>query len=146
MQGVVADAYFFEFHRQDTRQAHKQTATSLMGIHKQVGTLQTQVADLRELMISSDTHKDKQSGLSALEQVLVSIEPVSKRNVHFSTPQSISSFFTGREELLKELSTMFIQPPGPLSDQYQRRFVIHGIAGSGKTQFCCKFADMNRYK
>ena len=61
-------------------------------------------------------------------------------------PQSVQTFFTGREKQLEELSASFIQPPGPLNYQYQRRFVVHGIAGSGKTQFCCKFADMNRYK
>ena len=132
--------------RQDTRRAHKQAETSLQRVQGQIGALQTDITDLREVMISSGKQKHNDPIFRALEQILVSIEPVTKRNVHFSMPQSVQSFFTGREELLKELSTSFIQSPGPLYDQDQRRFVIHGIAGSGKTQFCCKFADMNRYK
>jgi nucleoside-triphosphatase THEP1 len=33
---------------------------------------------------------------------------------------------------------------GRAPDAIQKRFVICGIAGSGKTQFCCKFAEDNR--
>ncbi|KIH89699.1 hypothetical protein SPBR_06403 [Sporothrix brasiliensis 5110] len=64
-------------------------------------------------------------------------------NKHFDTPQSVSSIFTGREALLDELRSFLVQPPGPAKRQ-QRRFVIQGLGGSGKTQFCCKFADDNR--
>ncbi|KAI0452855.1 tetratricopeptide repeat domain-containing protein [Xylaria acuta] len=67
-------------------------------------------------------------------------------NKYFKTPQSVSSIFTGREFRLQELRDCFIQPPGPLYNQVQRRFVVHGLGGSGKTQFCCKFAEDNREK
>jgi hypothetical protein len=132
--------------RHDTRQAHTSTATSLRGIQDQVEALQTQIADLREAALSRGDETPHESNAHLLKQVLVSVEPISRRNIHFSMPQSVRSFFTGREDLLKSLSHSFLQRPGPLCEQTQRRFVIHGIAGSGKTQFCCKFADMNRYK
>ena len=70
--------------------------------------------------------------------------PLRIANEHFDIPQSVSSFYVGREFLLDELRDAFIQPPGPSHTHRQRRFVIHGIGGSGKTQFCCKFAEENR--
>ena len=65
-------------------------------------------------------------------------------NEFFDIPQSVSSIYTGRDSLLHELGDILIQPPGGLPQQQQRRFVIHGLGGSGKTQFCCKFAEDNR--
>lgn len=29
-------------------------------------------------------------------------------------------------------------------DHTQKRYVIYGLGGSGKTEFCCKFAQDNR--
>ncbi|KAL2845384.1 tetratricopeptide repeat domain-containing protein [Aspergillus pseudodeflectus] len=53
-------------------------------------------------------------------------------NKHFYIPQNVMSYYTGREKQLSELEQML------------DRFVIHGLGGSGKTQFCCKFAQDNR--
>ena len=66
-----------------------------------------------------------------------SVDPI------FDPPQTVSSMFTGRKEQLKQLETRFFEAQ---SDQQgvQKRFVIHGMGGSGKTQFCCKFAQDNR--
>ncbi|KAI0399300.1 tetratricopeptide repeat domain-containing protein [Xylaria palmicola] len=66
-------------------------------------------------------------------------------NEHFHTPQTVSSIFTGRDELLRQLRDTFIQQPGSQNSLSQRRFVVHGMGGSGKTQFCCKFAEDNRH-
>lgn len=65
-------------------------------------------------------------------------------NRHFDVPQSVSSIFTGREDQLDELVRIFIPERRIVRDQFQRRFIIHGLGGSGKTQFCCKFAEVNR--
>ena len=67
----------------------------------------------------------------------------SSANKFFDPPQTVSSMFTGRKEQLKQLETCFF---GAQLDQQgvQKRFVIYGMGGSGKTQFCCKFAQDNR--
>jgi hypothetical protein len=65
-------------------------------------------------------------------------------NEHFDIPVPVSSIYTGRRRLLKEMKEFFITPLGASLDAPQRRFVISGIGGSGKTQFCCKFAEENR--
>ncbi|APA06313.1 hypothetical protein sscle_01g010830 [Sclerotinia sclerotiorum 1980 UF-70] len=65
-------------------------------------------------------------------------------NKHFYIPQNVSSIFTGRESLLEELKHAF-DISSPLERNHtQRRFVIYGLGGSGKTQFYCKFAQDNR--
>ncbi|KAF2477702.1 uncharacterized protein BDR25DRAFT_275038 [Lindgomyces ingoldianus] len=65
-------------------------------------------------------------------------------NKHFDIPQPVSSIFTGRDDDLERLKNLFISPPGNSGRHQQIRFVIHGIGGSGKTQFCSKFAEDNR--
>ena len=60
-----------------------------------------------------------------------------KTNFHFHIPAAVVPFFKGQRKLLDELKTEFTKPPGIV----QKRFVIYGLAGSGKTQFCCKFAQ-----
>jgi hypothetical protein len=65
-------------------------------------------------------------------------------NKHFETPQPVSSTYTGREYFLKELKRMIIDESHGFPGGRQRRFVIHGMGGSGKTQLCSKCAEDNR--
>ncbi|KAL8712638.1 MAG: hypothetical protein Q9220_003169 [cf. Caloplaca sp. 1 TL-2023] len=71
---------------------------------------------------------------------LVSTAPL---NRYFHIPRAVSSIFTGREGLLRALRDDL---DSCIADkrQEQRRFVIFGLGGSGKTEFCCKFAQENR--
>ena len=62
-------------------------------------------------------------------------------NVHFMTPQSVSNLFVGREFELSQLK-QDLKGRGPAEGT--TRVVVHGLNGSGKTQFCCKFAQDNR--
>lgn len=66
-------------------------------------------------------------------------------NRHFDVPQPLSSVYTGRQSLLEELKNTFF-PGTPEPTPLQRRFVVNGIGGSGKTQFCSKFAELNRQR
>ena len=64
---------------------------------------------------------------------------------HFYTPQTVSSIFTGRDSELEVLKKcLFMPSAGHL--EVQKRFVVFGLAGSGKTQFCCKFAADNKQR
>jgi len=65
-------------------------------------------------------------------------------NQHFDLPQTVSNIFTGRDTQLKKLKHMLDVTTPPRHDNFQKRFVIHGLGGSGKTQFCCKFAQAYR--
>jgi hypothetical protein len=65
------------------------------------------------------------------------------RNRHFFIPQVVSSFFTGREDVSQLVEDSFFSSDLNSSRQ-QRRYIVHGIGGSGKTQFCSKFAQDHR--
>lgn len=66
------------------------------------------------------------------------------RNKFFGLPQAVSSIFTGGkdEAQIVEQAFWFATPKSP--QLQQRRFIIYGIGGSGKTQFCSKFAQDHR--
>ena len=69
------------------------------------------------------------------------IMPFASLNEHFYTPQSVSSVYTGRTADLENLKH-YLQAPASANQLHaQKRFVIYGLPGSGKTQFCCKFAS-----
>lgn len=65
-------------------------------------------------------------------------------NKHFYIPQVVSSIFTGREDMSRLVEKALFADEVEESAHQQRRFIIHGIGGSGKTQFCCKFAQDHR--
>ncbi|CAJ2507306.1 Uu.00g084920.m01.CDS01 [Anthostomella pinea] len=136
--------------REDTRYSQKHSAKSFDDLTGQMQTIQGQISDLSQSMAATgDSDYDKKA-LEALRDLHASITSAtemiapSTNNEFFSTPKSVSSIFTGRETLLYELTEAFIQTPGLFRNQLQRRFVVHGMGGSGKTQFCCKFAEDNR--
>ena len=65
-------------------------------------------------------------------------------NKHFTIPQTVSSIYTGRSRILLELKKAFIGSSDRSDLSAQKRLVIYGLGGSGKTQFSCKFAQDNR--
>ncbi|KAI9811231.1 MAG: hypothetical protein M1827_005563 [Pycnora praestabilis] len=60
-----------------------------------------------------------------------------KLNKHFHVPRAVSSIYTGREPLLDQLKSALSQADLSI----QKRFVVYGMGGSGKTEFCLKFAQ-----
>lgn len=61
------------------------------------------------------------------------------RNKHFKVEIEVSNNYTGREKLAQGLQKRIFAP-----HSQQKRFVLYGMGGSGKTQFCSKFAWDNR--
>ncbi|KAI4194798.1 MAG: hypothetical protein LQ350_007568, partial [Teloschistes chrysophthalmus] len=67
-------------------------------------------------------------------------------NKYFEVPRDPSSVFTGRDEVRERLRDC-CSPSGKINIQrQQKRFVIHGLGGSGKTQVCLKFVEDHREK
>jgi Cdc6-like AAA superfamily ATPase len=64
-------------------------------------------------------------------------------NKHFEVPLLLSTVFTGRGEDLQRLTTAFAAGLASL-DHHQRRFVLFGLGGSGKTQICLKYVQEHR--
>ncbi|OQE24853.1 hypothetical protein PENFLA_c009G08522 [Penicillium flavigenum] len=82
-----------------------------------------------------------------LHDSLVSADAVAsliRFNKHFDMPQTVSSYYTGRQKQLDVLKSTLDVVNSREPQDHQKRFVIYGLGGSGKTQFCCKFAQDNR--
>ena len=67
-------------------------------------------------------------------------------NEHFSVPQGVEKFYTGRSKALTDVKDAFTTPSSPGQSRLQKRIVIFGVGGSGKTQFCCEYAQRYRYR
>ncbi|KAI9887902.1 MAG: hypothetical protein M1823_000290 [Watsoniomyces obsoletus] len=64
-------------------------------------------------------------------------------NEHFEVPHLLSPAFTGHDEICQCMDSsldLTRQPAVPV----QRRFVLYGLGGSGKTQLCVRYAQVNR--
>lgn len=66
------------------------------------------------------------------------------KNKHFRIPHSVSTIYTGRNDITQELEKKILASPADDAPRQQRRFVCYGLGGSGKTQFCLKFVQDNR--
>jgi Cdc6-like AAA superfamily ATPase len=62
-------------------------------------------------------------------------------NEHYIVPHNVSAVFTGRNIACMQLQKSCLPPR---ASKMQRRFVLYGLGGSGKTQVSLKFAQDNR--
>ena len=68
------------------------------------------------------------------------------RNKYFCVPYNASSIFTGRRDIAERLEkNIFSGSPEKLWTM-QKRFILYGLGGSGKTQFCLKFIQDHRQR
>ncbi|KAL2062427.1 hypothetical protein VTL71DRAFT_6693 [Oculimacula yallundae] len=81
-------------------------------------------------------------GANMMEAAKVTAQPL---NRFFSVPAAVKSHgYIGRTAFLEELAGFLIESRAPDAGTAQKRFVVEGLGGSGKTQFCCKFAELHR--
>ena len=66
------------------------------------------------------------------------------RNKYFEVPRNTTSTFTGREEICEQLRVRCLPSSMPNIRGQQKRYVIHGLGGLGKTQICLKFVEDHR--
>lgn len=67
-------------------------------------------------------------------------------NQYFEVPYNVSSVFTGRDDILRKLHDNCVPRQEQAANRVQKRYVIYGLGGSGKTQICLKFAQDSREK
>ena len=65
------------------------------------------------------------------------------RHKHFYPPHQTTTNFIGRRDTFGKLRNALYEP-AQIDSTQQRRFVVYGMGGSGKTQFCSKFARDNQ--
>jgi len=71
--------------------------------------------------------------------------PLASPNLYFEVPQSACSIFTGRRSELDKIEDSLLSPMPWDQPRVQKRFVIFGLGGSGKTEVCRKFAQEKRH-
>ena len=64
-------------------------------------------------------------------------------NVHWMVPSTVNSLFTGRSQLLDRIQSAF-RVDNALGTKEQKRFVITGLGGQGKSEICLKVATLMR--
>lgn len=62
------------------------------------------------------------------------------RNKYLELPFNVSTYFTGGDDLLRELREKCLPLRDSLAHIQQKRFILYGLGGSGKTQMALKFA------
>lgn len=78
--------------------------------------------------------------------VIYDKHPHTLRNKFFSVPYNASSIFTGRQDITERLERNILPDKKQTQSSMQKRFVLYGLGGSGKTQFCLKFIQDHRQK
>ncbi|KAJ5133888.1 Tetratricopeptide-like helical [Penicillium atrosanguineum] len=109
-------------------------------LHRQNTMLQRQITRFRQTLQGSFDSDDLYDSLRSADAVASAI----RFNMHFDVPQNVSSYYTGRLKQLEELKVILKVDQSRELQDHQKRFVIYGLGGSGKSQFCCKFAQDNR--
>ncbi|KAI0142627.1 hypothetical protein GGR57DRAFT_519738 [Xylariaceae sp. FL1272] len=66
---------------------------------------------------------------------------------HFYPPQDATPDFIGREAMFESLAKTLLTAQSTMAPAPRRKtFIIFGMGGSGKTQFCSKFAEDHRHQ
>ena len=62
-------------------------------------------------------------------------------NKHYCVPHNVSGIFTGRDDIIRKICERCLPSDTGKRLTEQKRFVLYGLGGSGKTQACLKFAQ-----
>ena len=70
---------------------------------------------------------------------------VSSGNVHWMVPRNTNRLFTDRQDSLEKLDrSLGPQSTSSHMEEHQKRFIIIGDGGIGKSDVCLKFANDHR--
>lgn len=123
------------------REAHKTIATRWSGARR---FLATQRSIEASELIGFDVHNDNKPFLCESPRLHQGPADTRLRNKHFHVPHNVSSIFTGRDAVTRVLESRILEQPTLDRPHQQKRFVLYGLGGSGKTQFRLKFVQDNR--
>lgn len=91
----------------------------------------------RLLRMHGEMQKSSPNNTTAGQSLSAAGQALKPRPIHLR--KAVSDIYTGRTTQL-ELLQEYLTKPGPPE---QRRVVIYGVGGSGKTEFCYKFVHEN---
>jgi hypothetical protein len=85
----------------------------------------------------------KSHSLKSKTDLVVLDQPESAGNVHWMVPRAVNTLFTGRTELLDQIQAAF-RENSTSTPKTQRRFVITGLGGLGKSEVSLNAANLMR--
>ncbi|KAF2430668.1 hypothetical protein EJ08DRAFT_697146 [Tothia fuscella] len=130
---LLSSAINLLYHKHDADENGNLTATA----RNYASTLQFQITLVEPKLHNSAEHDTiaLRSAIAAAKAVTIHV-PAST-NKHFAVARSVKSFYTGREKQMAKLKTAFEDT----TYIGQKRFVIYGLGGSGKTELAIKYAE-----
>lgn len=90
-----------------------------------------------------DNHDEVMEVLQRIDKT-PSSQPSSSASFLPIFPPLPTDTFTGRDDYLKKIKDSFEIPKTSVEIGKQRKFVLYGTGGMGKTQLALKFLDKNR--
>lgn len=97
-------------------------------------------------LVGFNVHKDNEMFVYLNSPRIKSFEAKPLRNKYFHVPHNVSNMFTGQGRQYHELRQKMFKPKELDHGNHRRVFVLYGLGGSGKTQFCLKFIQDHRDK
>ena len=97
-------------------------------------------------LVGFNVHKDNEIFMYLNTPRTRSFEANTLRNKYFHVPHNVSNISTGQGRVYLELRQKMLMPQALEHGRHRRVFVLYGMGGSGKTQFCLKFIQDHREK
>ena len=91
-----------------------------------------------------DNHHEVMEVLGRIDGKTASSQPPSSTSFQSIIPPPPTDMFTGRSDYLQKMKDTFGLPKTSVEMRTQRKFVLYGTGGIGKTQLALKFLDENR--
>ena len=92
-------------------------------------------------LIGFDAHNNNELFICQSPKIKQNRKDQKFENEHFRVPHNVSSMFTGRDVVTQILRERILESNNFDAPRQQKRFVLYGLGGSGKTQFCLKFVS-----
>src|SRR6267378_1610805 len=83
-------------------------------------------------------------GLQQIVNASLDISNAMPYNQYYFVPHNSTGIFTGRDNVLQKLHDCFFPSRNERRLATQKRFILYGLGGSGKTQTCTMFAEVHR--
>ncbi|KAI1510557.1 Tetratricopeptide repeat domain-containing protein [Pyrenophora tritici-repentis] len=146
---------------QSTRESHKdqnaqldKLVTDLQELKSRMEKSQHTSLPLYEAVTTTTAYRDfNVESVSVVNQLGIAIDNIAHNpasdasitNEHFDIPKPVDPFYTGREEYANRLRSWMLpslsrkQRGTTNVKAEQKRFIVYGLGGAGKTQFCSNF-------
>lgn len=95
-------------------------------------------------LVGFNVHEDNRPFVYLNSSILREGETQRVQNKYFHVPHNASNIFTGQKDLSLEVQQKMLRAQQDVTRLGRKIFVMYGLGGSGKSQFCLKFIEEHR--